>query len=87
MLSLTTRQNQCIDNLEAVLKAHGSGLEHIVKTNIFVTGYEHFNEMNEAYTARMPKPAPARSCIGAAVLPRGVDIEIECIATLPKARL
>jgi len=43
--------------------------------------------MNEAYVKRMPTPAPARSCIGAAVLPAGVDIEIECIAALPKARL
>lgn len=43
--------------------------------------------MNKAYTARMPKPAPARSCIGAAVLPRGTDIEIECIAAIPKAKL
>lgn len=43
--------------------------------------------MNKAYTARMPTPAPARSCIGVAVLPRGTDIEIECVAAVPKAKL
>lgn len=35
----------------------------------------------------MPNPPPARSCIGAAKLPRGTDIEIEVIARIPGAKL
>ncbi|KAL1407427.1 hypothetical protein Q8F55_006860 [Vanrija albida] len=82
------RVSACLDNLEAVLKAHGSGLEHTVKFNIFITDYKNFDELNRVYTARVPVPAPARSCIGAAVLPRGVDVEIECIALVaPRAKL
>lgn len=32
----SSHQNQIMDNMDAVLKAHGSGLEHVVKTLIFV---------------------------------------------------
>lgn len=33
--------------------------------------------MNKAYDARMPKPMPARSCIGVKELPMQTDVEIE----------
>ncbi|TYJ55350.1 hypothetical protein B9479_003965 [Cryptococcus floricola] len=85
---ITKRVEQIMDNLEAVLKAHGSGLEHTVKFNIFITSYDIFDELNAAYTKRVPSPPPARSCIGVATLPRGTDVEIECVAVLPtKAKL
>jgi enamine deaminase RidA (YjgF/YER057c/UK114 family) len=78
------RVSQILDNLEAVLKAHGSGLEHIVKSLIFVRPPTCL--LTQIYTARMPKPPPARSCIGAATLPRGTDIEIEVIARIPGSK-
>ncbi|WOO78474.1 Protein MMF1, mitochondrial [Vanrija pseudolonga] len=81
------RVTAVLDNLEAVLKAHGSGLEHTVKALIFITDYANFDELNRVYTPRMPTPAPARSCIGAAKLPRGSDIEIELVALAPRAKL
>ncbi|WWD15673.1 hypothetical protein CI109_100095 [Kwoniella shandongensis] len=77
------RVNQIMDNLDAVLKAHGSGLEHTVKFTIFITSYSIFADLNAAYLKRVPSPAPARSCIGVASLPRGTDIEIECVAIVP----
>ncbi|OWZ53481.1 hypothetical protein C349_00911 [Cryptococcus neoformans var. grubii Br795] len=85
---ITNRVNQIMDNLDAVLKAHGTSLEHTVKFTIFITSYDTFAELNEAYSKRMPSPAPARSCIGVASLPKGTDVEIECVAVLPnKAKL
>lgn len=73
-----------MDNLDAVLKAHGSSLAHTVKFNIYIIDYKDFAEINEHYIKRMPTPAPARSCIGVANLPRGTDVEIECVAVVPK---
>ncbi|EJT47124.1 genome maintenance-related protein [Trichosporon asahii var. asahii CBS 8904] len=78
------RVDQIMDNLEAVLKAHGSSLAHTVKFNIYIIDYKDFAEINEHYIRRMPTPAPARSCIGVANLPRGTDVEIECVAVVPK---
>ncbi|KIR57742.1 hypothetical protein I314_06460 [Cryptococcus bacillisporus CA1873] len=85
---ITNRVNQIMDNLDAVLKAHGTSLKHTVKFTIFITSYDTFAELNEAYSKRIPSPAPARSCIGVASLPKGTDVEIECVAVLPiKAKL
>jgi 2-iminobutanoate/2-iminopropanoate deaminase len=42
-----------------------------------------YTAMNEVYAKQFPKeagPQPARSCVGVAVLPAGVDVEIECVA-------
>ncbi|GMK55594.1 hypothetical protein CspeluHIS016_0206500 [Cutaneotrichosporon spelunceum] len=84
---IENRVTKIMDNLEAVLQAHGSGLQHVVKALIFITDYKNFDAINKVYTARMPVPPPARSCIGAATLPMGTDVEIEVIARVPGAKL
>ena len=69
----------CIKNLSAVLTAAGSSLEKVVKVNIFLTTMDHFAEMNGVYE-KFFKHKPARSCVAVYQLPKGVPIEMECIA-------
>ncbi|KAH8774047.1 YjgF/Yer057p/UK114 family [Hyaloscypha finlandica] len=69
----------CISNLSAVLKAAGSSIEKVVKVNVFLTTMDNFAEMNAAYE-KFFKHKPARSCVAVYQLPKGVPIEIECIA-------
>ncbi|PMD61714.1 YjgF-like protein [Hyaloscypha bicolor E] len=69
----------CINNLSAVLKAAGSSIEKVVKVNVFLTTMDNFAEMNAAYE-KFFKHKPARSCVAVYQLPKGVPIEIECIA-------
>jgi reactive intermediate/imine deaminase len=71
----------CINALAAILEAGGSSLDQIVKTTVFLTDLEDFGEMNEVY-GEMIGHKPARSCVQVAKLPKGVDIEIECVATV-----
>lgn len=40
----------------------------------------NFAGMNSVYETYFPTNKPARSCIAAKQLPKGVPIEIECIA-------
>ncbi|WWC61449.1 uncharacterized protein I303_104033 [Kwoniella dejecticola CBS 10117] len=80
---ISSRVNQIMDNLDKVLQAHGSSLEHTIKFNIFITSYDTFAELNAAYLKRIPSPPPARSCIGVKSLPFGTDVEIECVAVVP----
>ncbi|CCG82353.1 putative L-PSP endoribonuclease family protein [Taphrina deformans PYCC 5710] len=61
---------QVITNLENVLKSAGSGLDKVVKMNIFLASMDDF--------AKDPKPA--RSCVAVKTLPKNVTVEIECIA-------
>jgi 2-iminobutanoate/2-iminopropanoate deaminase len=76
-----TAQTKCVlENLAAVLRAHGLGLETIVKTTVFLTNLADFGEMNAAYAKFFPSAPPARSTIQVAALPKNANIEIEAIA-------
>jgi reactive intermediate/imine deaminase len=70
---------QCCKNLAAVLTAAGSDISKVVKVNAFLTSMEYFAEMNAEYEKHFSHK-PARSCVAVKELPRGVPVEIECIA-------
>ncbi|KAF9024133.1 Endoribonuclease L-PSP [Hymenopellis radicata] len=74
-----------LENLSIVLKAAGSGLEHIVKANIYLTNIkDDFAPMNEVYAEFFDKASmPARTCVGVAALPLGANFEMECMAEVP----
>jgi 2-iminobutanoate/2-iminopropanoate deaminase len=75
----------CIANVERVLKAAGTDLEHCVKVVVFLRDMAHFARLNAVYTEYFGATKPARSCIQVARLPLDVDVEIEAIAVLPSA--
>lgn len=81
--SITEETEQCVRNLEAVLSEAGSGLEHIVRTTIYVTSMDDFAEVNEAYGSFFPNDPPARATVGVSALPKGARVEIDCIAVRP----
>jgi 2-iminobutanoate/2-iminopropanoate deaminase len=67
-------------NIEAILSAAGTGLDRVVKTTVFLADMSDFAAMNEVYATYFGSPAPARSTVAAAGLPKGARIEIEVIA-------
>ncbi|KAK3945280.1 Endoribonuclease L-PSP/chorismate mutase-like protein [Diplogelasinospora grovesii] len=69
----------CIGNMKAILEEAGSGIEKVVKLTIFLADMADFANMNEEY-AKWFTHKPARSCVAAKQLPKGVSVEIECIA-------
>lgn len=71
---------QVMKNLAAVLTAAGSGFDRVVKTTVFLTDMADFTAMNEVYGRAFGSHRPARSTVAVAGLPRGVRVEIECIA-------
>ena len=71
---------QVLDNLEAILREAGSGVDRIVKTTVFLTSLEDFQGMNSVYAERMGEVPPARSTVEVAALPSGALVEIEAIA-------
>ena len=72
-----------MENVGHVLKAAQLSYEDIVKTSIFLSDMKDFSSVNEVYANYFQKDPPARSCIQAAALPKGVDVEIEVIALRP----
>ena len=74
---------QVLKNLLAVLNAGGADAEDIIKTTIYLTDLKNFQTVNEIYSDffKVDKP-PARACVEVSSLPKGVLIEIDCVAFL-----
>ncbi len=69
-------------NLRAVLEAAGSGIERVLRTSIYLTDLSLFPRVNAVYEREFTgDPKPARSTVGVASLPLGVQIEVDAIAT------
>ena len=77
---ICAQTRRVLQNLAAVLRTHGLGTEHVVKTTVFMTDLANFAEMNAAYAEYFPVDPPARSTIQVAALPKGANVEIEAIA-------
>jgi len=67
-------------NLTAVLAAAGLSVADVVKTTVFLADMTDFAAMNAVYGRFVADPAPARSTVQVAALPRGGRVEIEAIA-------
>lgn len=70
-----------IQNLAAVLEAHGFSLQNIVKTTVFIKDMNEFPKINGVYEKMFGSHRPARSTVEVARLPRDVKVEIECVAS------
>jgi 2-iminobutanoate/2-iminopropanoate deaminase len=77
---VTAQTRQVLTNLQAVLAAAGSSLEHVLKTTVFLADMGEFAAMNAVYSEFFTADPPARSTVQAARLPRDVRVEIEAIA-------
>ena len=78
--SIADQTEQVLKNLGAVLIAANSSFDKVVKTTVFLQSMDDFVEMNEVYAKYFKGIAPARSAVEVARLPKGVKVEIECIA-------
>ncbi|KAL4792714.1 Endoribonuclease L-PSP/chorismate mutase-like protein [Aspergillus venezuelensis] len=76
---IKTKTQACCDNIAAILEAAGSSVSKIIRVNVFLDDMANFAEMNAQYENFFTHK-PARSCIAAKQLPKGVPVEIECIA-------
>ncbi len=72
-----------LTNLSKILEAAGSGMDHVVKTTIFLFDMGDFLRVNEVYASFFGENPPARSTIQVAKLPLGALVEIEAIALVP----
>lgn len=73
---------QVLRNLEAVLVASGSALDHVLSVTVFVTDLELWGTVNEAYARVFGEHRPARAVIPVGPLRKGYQLEIQAIAAL-----
>ena len=66
-------------NLAAVAEAAGSSLAAAARVTVYLADFGNFAAVNKIMQEFFSEPYPARVTIGAAALPRGAAIEVDCI--------
>ncbi len=70
-------------NIREILAAAGASLDQVARTTVFLADMNDFAAMNEVYATYFSQPAPARSTVQAARLPKDARVEIDAIAVIP----
>jgi 2-iminobutanoate/2-iminopropanoate deaminase len=69
-----------MDNAKAILKAADCGMQHVIKTTIYLTSMADFASVNQVYGEYFPSDPPARATVEVSRLPKDVSIEIDLVA-------
>ena len=70
------------ENLKAIVEAAGADFSQVVKLNVYLVDLRHFALVNQVMAQYFGEPYPARAAVGVAALPRGAQVEMDCIAHL-----
>ncbi len=71
---------QVMKNLEAILTKAGTSFSKVAKCSIFVKNMADFARINAVYGEYFSEKPPARETVEVSALPKGVNVEISCIA-------
>ena len=77
-INLETKQ--VMTNLEFILAEAGMNFSQVVKSTIFLKNMSDFPKVNEIYGSFFKENPPARETVEVSGLPKGVNVEISCIA-------
>lgn len=79
---IAAQTHRVFQNITAILAAAGASLDHVARTTVFLADMGDFAAMNAVYATYFSTPAPARSTVQAARLPKDARIEIDVIAVV-----
>lgn len=79
-----SQAEQCLKNVQAILRAAGSDLQYVLRCGVFLIDMKDFQAMNAVYARMFGDHRPARTTIQAVALPDpALRVEIDCVAYLP----
>lgn len=73
----------CLAIIGEALERAGSGLDHVVRTNIFITDRVHWPEVSRAHGDVFRDVRPAATCVVVDLLDPSWVVELEAEAVLP----
>ncbi|HET9288217.1 MAG TPA: RidA family protein [Gaiella sp.] len=73
----------CLEIIGEALQRAGSGLAHVVRTNIYVTDAAHWAGVARAHGEAFGDVRPAATCVVAQLLDPAWKVEIEAEAVIP----
>lgn len=79
--SISEETKQVMKNLKAVLQEANMTFENVVKSSIFLSNLDQFDDVNAVYKSYFNEAtAPARECVEVSRLPKTVNVEISMVA-------
>ena len=78
---IQTETKQVMENLKSILEEANLSFNNVVKTTIFLSDMNDFQQVNEVYGSYFSNnQAPARETVEVSRLPKDVNVEISMIA-------
>jgi 2-iminobutanoate/2-iminopropanoate deaminase len=71
---------QVMKNLQSILSEAKMNFNNVVKTTIFLSDMELFNQVNDIYGSYFDNDFPARDTVAVKGLPKNANVEISMIA-------
>ncbi len=84
MGDIRDQARRAIGNLQAILEAAGSRLDHVVKVTVYLRNPEDAPAFNEEYKKLMPEPLPARASAYVNLKSPDMLVEMDAIAVIPE---
>ncbi|MEP1094530.1 MAG: RidA family protein [Cyclobacteriaceae bacterium] len=78
--TIEAETEQVMKNIGFILEEVGLGYSDVLKCSIFVSDMGNFGRINEVYGKYFTENPPARETVEVSGLPKGVNVEISCIA-------
>jgi len=78
---IRAQTRQTLANLKSVLSAAGLDLSHVVNMRVVLRNTEDFAAFNETFREFMQGEKVTRTCVGATPHRKGVNVEIDCVAS------
>jgi 2-iminobutanoate/2-iminopropanoate deaminase len=72
---------QTLANLSAILAAAGLGMANVVNMRVVLRNTEDFPAFNAAFREFLAGEKVTRTCVGATPHRKGVNVEIDCVAS------
>lgn len=76
---------RCLRNVEAILRAAGSGLDRLLSVTVYVADVALWPGVNEAYARLLGPHRPARAVVPVKELHHGYLVEIQAVAAAGEA--
>lgn len=78
--SFADQARQALANVEAVLKAAGSGIDRLVQVRVYVDSVENWPEFDRVYAQWAGTSRPSRAVVPTGALHYGLKVEVEAVA-------
>lgn len=80
--SVAEQTELILNNLEKILADMDLTIDHVIKSNVFISDMKYFDEMDQVYRHFFDvENPPARQCVTAGIW-GGLDVEISFVAIL-----